>query len=272
MRQSVRQHARTAGGRRPVRIAFHSMRDVRTVAAWIAGARRVTALTGAGISTDSGIPDFRGPNGVWTRDPGAQRLFTLRAYLADPDIRREAWRNRRAHAAWTARPNAAHYALVDLEATGRLRAIITQNIDGLHQRAGSQVVYELHGHIRSATCLECAHQAPARPLIAQVRQGMIPRCVCGGLFKPDVVLFDELLPRGLFWLAQRAIEQCDVVLVAGTALEVAPVCELPLAALRCGARLIIVNQSETYLDARADVVLHEDVAEALPAIVDCRLG
>ena len=165
-------------------------------------------------------------------------------------------------------PNPAHLALAQLERGGRLKAVITQNIDGLHQRAGSREVYELHGHMRSATCLDCERQVPAAPLIERVRRGKIPRCACGGLFKPDVVLFDELLPRGLFWLAQRAIETCDAVLVAGTALEVAPVCEMPLAALRRGARLIIVNQSETYLDERADVVLHEDVAEALPAIVE----
>ena len=153
-----------------------------------------------------------------------------------------------------------------------LAAVITQNIDGQHQRAGSREVYELHGHVRSATCFDCAHQVPARSLIEPVLNGKIPRCACGGLFKPDVVLFDELLPRGLFWLAQRAIERCDVVLVAGTALEVAPVCEMPLAGLRRGARLIIVNQSETYLDDRADVVLHEDVSEALPAIAGCKLA
>jgi NAD-dependent deacetylase len=167
--------------------------------------------------------------------------------------------------------------LAALERAGALKALITQNIDGLHQRAGSREVYELHGHLRGATCLECELQAPTAPLLERVRCGEIPRCDCGGLFKPDVVLFDELLPRGLFWLAQSAVETCDVLIIAGTSLEVAPVGDLPLAALRRGARIIIVNQGETYLDERADVVLREDVAEALPAIVhelqiaDCKL-
>jgi NAD-dependent deacetylase len=231
-------------------------------------ARRIVALTGAGISRPSGIPDFRSADGLWAHaDPMA--VASLAGFRADPR-RFYSWVQPLIDTIEVASPNRAHLALAQLEREGRLAALITQNIDGLHQRAGSREVYELHGHIRSATCLECDHQAPARPLIAQLRRGIIPRCACGGLFKPDVVLFDELLPRGLFWLAQRAIEQCDVVLVAGTALEVAPVCELPLAALRRGARLIIVNQSETYLDARADVVLREDVAEALPAIANCK--
>ena len=232
-------------------------------------ARQIVALTGAGISRPSGIPDFRSAGGLWAHDD-PMAVASLAGFRADPR-RFYSWVQPLVDTIELAVPNPAHLALAQLERTGRLAAVITQNIDGLHQRAGSRVVYELHGHIRSATCLDCEHQAPAQPLIAQVRQGTIPRCGCGGLFKPDVVLFDELLPRGLFWLAQRAIEQCDVVLVAGTALEVAPVCELPLAVLRRGARLIIINQGETYLDARADVVLHEDVGEALPAISNCKL-
>ncbi|HJZ48994.1 MAG TPA: NAD-dependent deacylase [Roseiflexaceae bacterium] len=229
-------------------------------------ARRVVALTGAGISRPSGIPDFRSQDGLWSHDD-PMAVASLSGFRADPH-RFYSWVRPLIDRIDLALPNPAHLELARLEQAGQLTAVITQNIDGLHQRTGSRQVYELHGHVRSATCLDCEHQAPARPLIEQVRHGKIPRCACGGLFKPDVVLFEELLPRGLFWLAQRAIEQCDLVLVAGTALEVAPVCELPLAALRRGARLIIVNQSETYLDARADVVLHEDVAEALPAIVE----
>jgi NAD-dependent deacetylase len=232
-------------------------------------AQHIVALTGAGISRPSGIPDFRSAGGLWTLDD-PMAVASLAGFRADPR-RFYRWVQPLIDTIEVALPNPAHLALAQLEREARLTAVITQNIDGLHQRAGSRAVYELHGHIRSATCLECDHQAPAQPLLEQVRRNNLPRCTCGGLFKPDVVLFDELLPRGLFWLAQRAIEQCDVVLVAGTALGVAPVCELPLAALRRGARLIIVNQSETYLDARADVVLHEDVAEALPVIVDCRL-
>ena len=233
------------------------------------GARRIVALTGAGISRPSGIPDFRSADGLWARDDPLA-VASLAGFRADPR-RFYRWVQPLIDTIEVALPNPAHLALAQLEREGRLTAVITQNIDGLHQRAGSREVFELHGHIRNATCLDCGHQVPVPSLIEPVRNGKIPRCVCGGLFKPDVVLFDELLPRGLFWLAQRAIEQCDVMLVAGTALEVAPVCELPLAALRRGARLIIINQSETYLDDRADVMLHEDVAEALPAIADCKL-
>jgi NAD-dependent deacetylase len=232
------------------------------------GAQRIVALTGAGISRPSGIPDFRSAGGLWTRDDPLA-VASLAGFEANPR-RFYDWVQPLIYTIGAAQPNPAHAALAQLERDDQLTAVITQNIDGLHQRAGSRQVYELHGHIRSATCLSCDCQAPAQPLLEQVRRGKIPRCECGGLFKPDVVLFDEALPRGLFWLAQRAIEACDALIIAGTALEVAPVCELPLAALRHGARLIIVNQSETYLDDRADVVLHENVAEALPAIVDYR--
>ena len=232
-------------------------------------ARRIVALTGAGFSRPSGIPDFRSQDGLWTHDD-PMAVASLAGFRADPR-KFYSWVRPLIDTIEVALPNPAHLELARLERAGRLTAVITQNIDGLHQRAGSRQVYELHGHMRTATCLDCEHQAPARPLLDQVRRGKIPRCACGGLFKPDVVLFDEMLPRGLFWLAQRAIEQSDVVLVAGTALEVAPVCELPLAALRRGARLIVVNQGETYLDDRADVVLREDVAEALPEIANCKL-
>jgi NAD-dependent deacetylase len=235
----------------------------------VRGARRIVALTGAGISRPSGIPDFRSAGGLWAHDD-PMVVASLAGFRADPR-RFYTWVRPLIDTIEAALPNPAHLALAQLEHEARLTAVITQNIDGLHQRAGSREVYELHGHIRTATCLDCEHQVPGRSLLDPVRRNQIPHCGCGGLFKPDVVLFDELLPRGLFWLAQRALEKCDLVLVAGTALEVAPVCDLPLAALRRGARLIIINQGETYLDDRADVVLHEDVAEALPAIVDCRL-
>ena len=243
--------------------------EIDRARALLRGAQHVVALTGAGISTPSGIPDFRSAGGLWEReDPMA--VASVCGFRADPR-RFYAWFQPLLERILAARPNPAHVALAGIERAGLLKAVITQNIDGLHQRAGSREVYELHGHLRSLTCLDCEHQAPAEPLIARVRRGEVPRCGCGGLLKPDVVLFDELLPRGLFWLAQRALEACDTIIVAGTSLEVAPVCEMPLAALHNGARLIIVNQSPTYLDERADLVLREDVAEALPAIADCRL-
>jgi NAD-dependent protein deacetylase/lipoamidase len=240
--------------------------EIDRAAAILSRARRIVALTGAGISTPSGIPDFRSGDGLWAiEDPMA--VASLCGFRADPR-RFYNWFRPLLDQILAAKPNPAHAALAQLERGGQLRAIVTQNIDGLHQQAGSREVYELHGHMRSATCLSCERQAPAEPLLKRVRHGEIPRCGCGGLFKPDVVLFDELLPRGLYWLALHALETCDVLLVAGTSLEVAPVCEMPLSALKNGARLIIVNRGQTYLDERADVVLHEDVASALPAIVE----
>jgi NAD-dependent deacetylase len=231
----------------------------------VRAARSVVALTGAGISVPSGIPDFRSDGGLWDLDDPME-VASLRGFRAKPQ-RFYDWFRPLLGRLLDAHPNPAHLALAALERAGVLKALITQNIDGLHQRAGSREVYELHGHLRSATCLECERQVPTGPLLERVRHGEIPRCDCRGLFKPDVVLFDELLPRGLFWLAQRAVETCDALIVAGTSLEVAPVGDMPLAALRRGARIIVVNQGETYLDERADIVLHEDVAEALPAIV-----
>jgi NAD-dependent deacetylase len=243
-----------------------NQQGIARAAAILREAARVVALSGAGISRPSGIPDFRSEGGLWAHDD-PMAVASLSGFRANPR-RFYDWVRPLIATIGAAQPNPAHAALARMERDGRLKAVITQNIDGLHQRAGSRVVYELHGHMRSATCLGCDSQVPAAPLMEQAGRGKIPRCACGGLFKPDVVLFDELLPRGLFWLAQRAIETCDTVIVTGTALEVAPVCEMPLVALRRGARLIIINQGPTYLDDYADVALHEDVAVALPAIVN----
>ena len=242
------------------------LQAIELAARILRGAQRIVALTGAGISRPSGIPDFRSETGLWKLDDPSV-VASLGGFRANPD-RFYNWFRPLLKMISMAQPNPAHLALAELERRGQLKAVITQNIDGLHQRAGSREVYELHGHVRSATCLECDRQAPAAPLLDRVRRGEVPRCSCGGLFKPDVVLFDELLPRGSYWLAQRAIEQCDTLIVAGTALEVAPVCDMPLLARRRGTRLIIVNQSETHVDEYADVILREDVAVALPAVVE----
>lgn len=230
------------------------------------GARRAVALTGAGFSTPSGIPDFRGDDGLWARDDPAE-VASLRAFWDDPQRFYNWFRPLLEHIV-AARPNPAHLALAELEQRAILQAVVTQNIDGLHQRGGSREVYELHGNLRSATCLWCERQAPVDPLIERMRRGETPRCGCGGAFKPDVVLFDEALPRGLFWMAQRAIDACDALIVAGTSLEVYPVSDLPLRAVHRGAPLIIINKGATHLDSRAAVILREDVAEALPAIVE----
>jgi NAD-dependent deacetylase len=237
---------------------------IKHAAGLLHAARRAVAITGAGLSTPSGVPDFRSDSGIW-QGHNPLEIAALAVYRRNP-LEFVNWFRPLLERMVTAEPNPAHRALAQLERAGHLRALITQNIDGLHQRAGSREIYELHGNLRSATCLECGRQIPGERVIAKARRGEVLRCSCGDLFKLDIVLFDELLPRGLFWLAQRAVDEADLVLVAGTSMEVAPVCELPLAALRRGARLIIVNHGPTYLDERADILLRSDVAEALPAI------
>lgn len=239
--------------------------EISRAAELVHGARNVVALTGAGISTPSGIPDFRSGSGLWRTDNPLE-VASLGGFRRDPQ-RFYRWFSPLLGQLTTARPNPAHTALAQLEQIGKLHAVVTQNIDGLHQRAGSRAVYELHGHIRSATCVTCGRQVPAEPLLKRINRGALPLCACGGTFKPDVVLFDEDLPRGLYWLALHALEQCDALIVAGTSLEVAPVCDMPLGPLKRGARLIIVNHGSTHLDERADVVVRDDVAHALPAIV-----
>lgn len=239
---------------------------IERAAGLLAGARRVVALTGAGFSRPSGIPDFRSAEGLWAEvDP--LEAASLRSFRRDPD-RFYRWLDGLLAPVLRARPNPAHLALARLEAAGRLADVITQNIDGLHQRAGSRRVFELHGHLRSATCQECGRQVPGELLAPAARCGRAPRCNCGGAFKPDVVLFDEGLTPGLLWLARKAVDECDLLIIAGTSLEVAPVCELPLAALARGARLLVLNLAPTYIDERADLVLRADVATALPAIVN----
>lgn len=234
----------------------------------ISAARHVVALTGAGISRPSGIPDFRSAGGMWEQDDPME-VASLRTFNSNPQ-RFFNWLRPLLQVSLAAQPNPAHLALAELERLGILRAVITQNIDGLHQRAGSQAVYELHGHMRSATCIRCDRQVSAEPFIPQVLSGGVPRCDCGegGTFKPDVVLFDEFLPMDQVELAQQALSRCDVLIIIGTSLEVYPVADMPLIAMQRGARLIIINMMATHLDRYADIVLHEDVAEALPAIIE----
>jgi NAD-dependent deacetylase len=243
--------------------------DIARAAELIHGSHRIAALTGAGISKPSGIPDFRSDSGIW-REYDPFEVASLDAFRRNP-ARFYQWISPLVGTIEQAKPNPAHYALAQLEQAGRLQAVVTQNIDGLHQRAGSKEVFELHGHLRSATCLECGRQVPSTTILRDAQRGRIPLCSCGGAFKPDVVLFNELLPQGLFWLAQRAIEHCDLLIVAGTSLEVFPVSEMPALAKRHGARLILVNLDETYIDTRADVLFHEDVAIVLPMIVEAAI-
>lgn len=230
-----------------------------------------TALTGAGLSTPSGVPDFRSPgSGLWQLiDPLA--MASIRAFHEQPQAFYR-WFLPLARKLRVARPNPAHYALADLEHDGYLRLLITQNIDALHQQAGSEHVIELHGHLRSATCLECEHQEPTTQLWPTIEQGEVPRCErCGGLLKPDVVLFGEPLNYEHLKAAQQAALRCDVMLAAGTSLEVEPAADLPYLAHRRGAQLIIINRQPTLADSIAEVVIRGDVAEILPRLAEaCR--
>ena len=232
---------------------------------------RVTVLTGAGISTDSGIPDFRGPNGVWTRNPGAERTATLQHYLADPVTRREAWRNRLEHPAWSAEPNAGHRALVDLERDGRLVALLTQNIDELHQRAGSDpdLVVELHGTMRSVVCWSCGERGPMGPVLDRVRSGEDdPPCrSCGGILKSATISFGQALEPATLARAEAAALDCDVLLAVGSSLTVHPAAGVVPAARSAGAAVIIVNAEPTPYDSLADVVLRGSISEILPALL-----
>jgi NAD-dependent deacetylase len=241
------------------------------VAGWLRAASRVSVLTGAGISTESGIPDFRGPQGVWTRNPGAQALFTLDAYLADAAVRELAWRNRLEHPAWTARPNAGHRALVALERSGRLQAIVTQNIDGLHQRAGNDPtrVIEIHGTLFEVECLSCGSRTGMRDNLDRVEAGEPdPAClVCGGIQKAATISFGQTLKVDVLRAARRAAQHCDVLLVVGTTLQVQPAAGLAEVAVAAGARLVIVNRDPTPYDPLASALLREPIGETLPRLV-----
>ncbi len=242
-----------------------------TVREWIGDARRVTVLTGAGISTDSGIPDFRGPQGVWTRDPAAQRMFTLQNYLADPELRVRSWQNRRDHAAWTAEPNAGHLALVALERSGRLLALLTQNIDGLHQKAGSapERVLELHGTLWEVECLDCRQRYSMDETLARVDAGEAdPPCPsCGGILKSATISFGQALDPVVLQRAYECAAGCDLFLAVGSSLTVQPAAGTCGAAIDAGARLVIVNAQPTPYDDYADAVLRAPIADALPAIL-----
>lgn len=241
------------------------------IGGWLRAAEKVTVLSGAGISTDSGIPDFRGPQGVWTKDPSAEALSTLQNYVADPDVRKRAWRSRQEHPAWEARPNAAHKALVDLERSGKLRAIVTQNIDELHQRAGSRpdLVIEVHGTMRRVTCLSCGESAPMERALERVAAGEEdPACrSCGGILKSATISFGQALDPGVFDAAVAAAADCDVFIAVGTSLGVYPVAGLCDIAVDRGARLVIVNAEPTPYDGQADAVVRDPIGEVLPAIV-----
>jgi NAD-dependent deacetylase len=245
--------------------------DLRTVAAWLREATRIVVLTGAGISTESGIPDFRGPKGLWTTNPGAEKMATLSHYVADPEVRRRAWRNRLESPAWKAEPNAGHRALVALEQTGRLHTLITQNVDGLHQAAGSspERVVEIHGTIREVTCLDCGERAPMERALARVRAGEEdPACrSCGGILKSATVSFGQNLVARDLQRAEAAAESCDLLLAVGSTLSVFPIAGVVPVAKRAGARIVILNAEPTEMDALADALIRGPIGTILPVLV-----
>jgi NAD-dependent deacetylase len=244
---------------------------VADVAAWLTHARSVVALTGAGISTESGIPDFRGPQGVWTRDPKAEARADIGYYVAHPEARREAWQARLHHPARAAQPNAGHRALAELERLGRLQLLVTQNIDGLHLLAGSspERLVEIHGSARDYVCLSCGDRGPMDEVLDRVRAGEEdPACLnCGGILKSATISFGQQLVAADLARAERAAGQSDVFLAIGTTLTVYPVAWLPECALANGARLVIINAEPTAMDDRAHAVLRGQIGEILPSLV-----
>jgi NAD-dependent deacetylase len=237
----------------------------------VRSATRITALTGAGISTESGIPDFRGPHGLWTTNPESERTATLSHYLADPEVRRTAWRNRLTSPAWSALPNAGHRALVDLERQSRLRAVVTQNIDELHQRAGSEpaLVIELHGTMCSVVCWGCGDQAPMERVLERVRAGEDdPHCLrCNGILKSATISFGQALDPMVLAAAEAAAEDCDLLLAIGSSLTVYPAAGLVPLAKRSSAAVVIVNAEPTPFDDLADAVVGGQIGDVLPVLV-----
>lgn len=231
----------------------------------------VTVLTGAGISTDSGIPDFRGPNGLWTKNPAAERASRLSAYLGEPEVRRASWQARLRSSTWTATPNAGHRALVELEGRGLLRLLVTQNTDGLHEAAGTSPsrLVEIHGNAHRVVCWDCGEKAPMARALERVRAGEEdPPCrSCGGILKSDAILFEQDLVREDLARAEAAAATCALLLAVGTTLSVYPAAAMVPIAKRAGARVVIVNAEPTEMDDLADAVLRGQIGEILPAMV-----
>ena len=231
----------------------------------------VAILSGAGISTDSGIPDYRGPNGAWRRDPGAEKLVTYDAYMNDPGIRRRSWRMRGDSPTLRARPNGAHRAVTGLERSGTPVRVITQNVDGLHQLAGmpARKVLELHGTARTIACTGCHARSPMEEALDRVAAGEEdPHClVCGGILKSATVMFGERLDPQVLGRAVAIAKACEVFLAVGSTLLVRPAASLAGIAADHGARLVIVNAEPTPYDERADEVVREPIGTSLPRLL-----
>lgn len=254
---------------RPVNVDNRS-NDLDVATDYLASASRIAVLTGAGVSTDSGIPDFRGPQGLWVKDPDAERLSHIDHYLADASLRRKAWQNRLSTPMWTAQPNVGHLALHHLEVTGQLHALVTQNVDGLHHAAGHAPdrVIEVHGSIHRSICWDCGDRRPMHDTLDRVRAGEAdPPCLaCGGILKSDTISFGQALVPEVIAAAMQAAEQCDVLVAVGTTLGVYPVANMVPRAKASGARIVIVNGEPTKMDRYGDVVLLGSIAEVLPPL------
>jgi len=242
------------------------------VRGWIDASSRVVALTGAGMSTDSGIPDFRGPQGVWTKNPRAEKMSDIRYYVSDPEVRKAAWQARLHSPAWTAKPNAGHRALAQLERRDKLHALITQNIDGLHQQAGNSLhrVIEVHGTVHHVVCLDCGWKGPMQETLERVRNGEEdPPCrSCNGMLKSDTISFGQPLVPEVIQRAMDAALESDLLLAVGSSLQVYPVAGAVPCAREAGARIVIINAQPTPFDNIADAVLNGSISEILPHI--CR--
>ena len=237
---------------------------------WVQRSSHIVALTGAGISTESGIPDFRGPKGVWTTNPKAERLSNIHFYMSDPEVRQLAWQSRLDHPAWHAAPNAGHHALMELERRGTLHALITQNIDGLHQLAGHAPdrVIEVHGTVREVMCMACGWRGPMQLALDRVRAGDAdPPCErCGGILKSATISFGQSLDPVVIDRAMRAVARADLLLAIGTSLQVYPIAGAVPIAKAAGARVVIVNAEPTPFDDIADAVLREPIGDVLPRL------
>ena len=245
--------------------------QVESVRRWVDDAQRIVVLTGAGISTESGIPDFRGPQGVWTKNPQAEKLSNIHYYMSDPAVRKAAWQARLEHFAWTAKPNAGHHALADLEKRGKLHALITQNIDELHQMAGNSPakVIEVHGTMRKVVCMGCGMTAPMQDALDRVRAGEEdPPCRdCGGILKSATISFGQNLVPEVIDRALRCAGEADLFFAIGSSLQVYPIAGAVETAGAAGARIVILNAEQTPFDGMADALFRDPIGTVLPRLV-----
>jgi NAD-dependent deacetylase len=244
--------------------------QIDLVRSWVSSSARIVALTGAGISTESGVPDFRGPQGIWTKNPKAERLSNIHYYMSDPEVRKLAWQQRLDHPAWHAEPNAGHQALAALERAGRLHALITQNIDGLHQKAGNSPdrVIEVHGTVLEYMCMSCGNRGTMRAVLERVRAGEAdPPCRdCGGILKSATISFGQQLVPEVIDRAMLAAGESDLLLAIGSTLQVYPVAGAVPRAKAAGARVVIINAEPTQFDDIADAVIQQRIGDVLPAV------